>query len=1051
MIWLRRLAGLVLGLFVTLLLTATLMVSSESGSRWLISQALEFSGQDIELRGVEGRLIDELRIEKLLYRSAASKQRGRTEVQIQALRLVWDAAALWQQQIRVSTLSAAALDISLAAPADPSFELSVPALGGGWTIGVDQLNIDAMSLRKQQALTQLDEISLSALYQGERLSISDASLRLQMLEARLDGNVVLASPFNFDAKLNLKQPAWQAQTRLQVQGTPNEYTLEGTLSIAKPSLPELAGHYSGNGSLGELRLQVFQADTLAGTLQGSGLLNWKNALRLEFDVQGRDLQTTDWNADFPGKVNFSGQFGMLGQAMSLNLSADGRLRDYPLEVQLRAKSNTGIWIVEEGRLQSGPNQLLFTGGIASKGLEDLKVQLRAPQLATLHPDLAGKLSADGALSGPWTQLKGQAQLKAEALSYQSLALGALSIDLKPEKSSDVDAYQLQLKANELRYKDLRLSEVELKARGTAQQQGIDLRIQEQSGSRFVSRLDGKFEDRQWRAEISNSELDIGPWTGLKQAGKTQLQISRQNQLLRIMLSNYCLKGQQESICGEMQMSGQNLDAKLELQEIPMQALSKMSDTQTLPTMLLSGEIDLQGSASRWALSAAMQLDPRNTLSLEAGMDRQSGKLDGRARLSLAELKNLSLLSEKLSQTRGQLNADLLLSGTNIKPDVSGQIKLLDASSKLPGTGVSLEGVEVTATLLDFQRADIQGRLKSGSGNLTVSGQGQWWPAENQALDLRIRGENFLLIDLPEVYAEVSPDLTVSATPEQIVLGGEIAVPKLSVMLEDLSSQAIVVSEDTRIVGVAQPQPATPPRLPVTARIRLLLGENVSMNGMGLAVKLAGELQIEESPGKPLRANGQIDVREGSYTAYGQNLSLLESRLIFNGPVTEPGLDLKAQREIKARGAGRDVTVGLLVGGTLQSPVSELFSNPSMSDSDAVAYLLTGGPLSSAEDGEGSLMISALTQLGVKGSSGLIEKIQNSTGLSTFEIDAGNDVSETALKLGKYLTPQLYVQYVKRVFTDTQSILARYDINDRVYIETESGDNRSIDLKFQIER
>jgi len=1038
-----------------LLFSIILLLSSESGSRWLVTTALQASGQNIELRGVEGRLINELRIEKLIYRSA-SRNDSQIVVQLETLRMEWDASALLRRKIRIPVLSLDSLDITLPAPSDAPVELAVPALGAGWAIHLDRLDIASLAVHAQQSLTKFEKISLSAAYQGNRLSISDALLQVQTLGISLSGNVELENPFSFDADLGLStsglsESVWQVQSRLNIRGVPDRYVLKGQASISTSDLPTLTGRFSGSGSLKELRLSDVQADALSGALQGSGLLNWENALRLEFDIRGRDILTADLKPDLPGKLNFSGQFSMLDQSLSLDLSADGRLRGYPLDAKLRARGNARMWLVEEGQINSGPNQLRFDGGVGRDGLEGFKLRLDAPELATLYPNLAGKLSANGALNGAWAELRGQAQLKAEALSYQTLVLRTLTVGLNPANPSDVDSYRLQIKANDLSYAGLRLPEVEIKALGLMQRQRIDILIREQSGGRFISRLDAKYENQQWRAEISNSVLDVGPWRGLKQTGKAWLQLGKQKQRPSITLSNYCLKGKVESICGEMQFASQNLDAKIELKQIPLQALSKASDVQTLPPMLLKGKLDLQGSDQRWDLNAQVQVDSHNTVSLKAGMNRKTGKLDGQLRADLTELKNLSILSEQLSHTSGHLSADLVLSGSNEKPDISGQIKLRDASSKLPGTGINLEAIEATLALLDFQHAEIQGSLKSGPGSLTVSGHAQWWPPEEQALELQIKGQNFLLIDLPDIYAEVSPGLTVSANPENILLDGEIRIPNLSVMLEDLSSQAITISEDARIVGVAQPESSKPPRLPVTARIRLLLGENVSMSGMGLAVKLAGELEIKESPGKPLRANGEIDVREGRYTAYGQNLSLLESSLIFNGPVSEPGLNLKAQREIKAKGAGRDVTVGVLVGGTLQSPVSELFSNPSMSDSDAVAYLLTGAPLSSADDGEGTIMISALTQLGVKGSSGLVEKIQNSTGLSTFEIDAGDDVSETALKLGKYLTPQLYVQYVKRVFTDTQSIQARYDINDRVYIETESGDKRSIDLKFQIER
>lgn len=317
------------------------------------------------------------------------------------------------------------------------------------------------------------------------------------------------------------------------------------------------------------------------------------------------------------------------------------------------------------------------------------------------------------------------------------------------------------------------------------------------------------------------------------------------------------------------------------------------------------------------------------------------------------------------------------------------------------------------------------------------------------MDLALRGENFKLLKLPELSAVAAPDLVLNISSKSLLIAGDLEFSQLLVALQGLSDQAVVVSEDARIIGAgsgaAGSDNTTASAWPVTAKINVLLGNDNRLTGLGLNVALGGEVTISTRPGKPLRANGKIDVLKGSYTAYGQNLSLQQSHLVFNGPPGEPGLDLKAERKTKA------VTVGVLIQGTLQQPQSSLYSDPDMPDSDALAYLLTGRALSAANGEDGTLMLSALTELGVKGSAGLVEKIQNSTGLSTFELDTGDGTSETALKLGRYLTPQLYVQYAKKIFSDSSSIEARYEISDKFYIETQSGEDSSIDLKYQFER
>jgi translocation and assembly module TamB len=55
--------------------------------------------------------------------------------------------------------------------------------------------------------------------------------------------------------------------------------------------------------------------------------------------------------------------------------------------------------------------------------------------------------------------------------------------------------------------------------------------------------------------------------------------------------------------------------------------------------------------------------------------------------------------------------------------------------------------------------------------------------------------------------------------------------------------------------------------------------------------------------------------------------------------------VKASREISYE--GRDITVGVLLSGTLSRILTRVFSEPAMGEMDALSYLTTGRPLSAA--------------------------------------------------------------------------------------------------------
>ena len=84
----------------------------------------------------------------------------------------------------------------------------------------------------------------------------------------------------------------------------------------------------------------------------------------------------------------------------------------------------------------------------------------------------------------------------------------------------------------------------------------------------------------------------------------------------------------------------------------------------------------------------------------------------------------------------------------------------------------------------------------------------------------------------------------------------------------------------------------------------------------------------------------------TYDAYGQSLELERGELLFTGPLDDPTIDVRAVRRVGA------TTVGVQLTGTLLAPSTRVYSEPPMSEADALAYLLLGRPLS----GSGGLLV-----------------------------------------------------------------------------------------------
>ena len=213
--------------------------------------------------------------------------------------------------------------------------------------------------------------------------------------------------------------------------------------------------------------------------------------------------------------------------------------------------------------------------------------------------------------------------------------------------------------------------------------------------------------------------------------------------------------------------------------------------------------------------------------------------------------------------------------------------------------------------------------------------------------------------------------------------------------------------------------------------------------------------MTEQPDKATTAVGELEVKNGVYKAYGQDLTLDHGRLIFaGGPIDNPGLDLKAFRK-----ATDGTVAGINIAGTLRAPQATLYSDPVMDESDALAYLLLGPSaravlaaggepgrqrrhLAGAEGGEpgGEEDRLALRPAGGDGS--------RPTG----------GIKETSLVVGKYLSPRLYVNYGLGLFQPINTFTIRYLLGRQWSLQAQQGaavggqgQATGVDILYTVER
>ncbi len=124
-------------------------------------------------------------------------------------------------------------------------------------------------------------------------------------------------------------------------------------------------------------------------------------------------------------------------------------------------------------------------------------------------------------------------------------------------------------------------------------------------------------------------------------------------------------------------------------------------------------------------------------------------------------------------------------------------------------------------------------------------------------------------------------------------------------------------------------------------------------------------------------------------------------------------------------------------------------------------LVTERPASELREQDGTTVLGAIASLGLDRSEGLTGQIRNTLGLDTLGLEPlgletlgvsnGDTINNSALTIGKYLTPAIFVRYGVGLFDRQSKVAIDYSLSERIILQAESGQYQSVDLTYTVER
>ncbi|MDJ0751578.1 MAG: translocation/assembly module TamB domain-containing protein [Woeseiaceae bacterium] len=444
---------------------------------------------------------------------------------------------------------------------------------------------------------------------------------------------------------------------------------------------------------------------------------------------------------------------------------------------------------------------------------------------------------------------------------------------------------------------------------------------------------------------------------------------------------------------------------------------------------VSVDLDDDLGTSSIALSAADVLDTGSAI-------------EGQGNLAIDDLTLLGIFVPDIANPRGAIRGSLSIGGTLAEPTFTGDLAVSDAAFEVRRAGIEVRDIEIQLAQSAPGRLRFDGQASSGEGFLAVDGN-TWVSSETGIRsEIRLRGNNFELIRLPDWRVAASPDIVAVFDDQVTRVSGELAVPSANILVRDIPQAAETASADVVVHRADRAKES--PRRRIEVDVNAVLGDDVNIAAFGLSTGITGAVRLNGGSNESFEGFGRLSLRGGRYKAYGQDLDIERGELIFNGPLENPTLDVRAIRR------ATDVVAGIQLTGTPSQLRSNVFSEPPLSEAEALSYLLTGRPLSSAsETGDGDMLNAAAFALGVSSAGSIVSEIRAGLGLETLAIEGGPD--DGRLIAGKRFGDRLLVEYGYGLVDNLGTLLLRYRLSDRVTLESRTGTVSNFDIVYSVKK
>lgn len=900
------------------------------------------------------------------------------------------------------------------------------------------------------------------------------------------GELSLAAEPTVDATVEWQGLAWPSllewasspSGRLTVQGGLDgvRFAVTGEVLVEDHRL-ELDAR--GTADRAEIVLDALELGSAHGALVGEGTFALAEQ-RWEASFDARDVDPSALAPDWPGRLLVRARTaGALAPVLAWRVDAaalEGELRGYPVAGSGSVAGGPDGIELTGVRLASGDNRLEIDGRVGETLA--LAIDAELADLEAAWPGLAGAVTADLAISGTRAAPAVQGTAAARELEYAGWSVAAL------DAAADVEggAGRVSIAAERVRRGAFTVNRVAGEVDGRLDGHSVTLAAFADEWEAAAA-ADGALADGRWQGTVARLDVDqpaLGPW---RLADPAPLRLGAGT----VALETSCLAQGRTRLCAELRLEGAAEDSLVvaaqnfelgalrpflppeveldgiyqlsasfaDLRRAPRGSLSVVGgttrasaalDADRAPLTLTLDDLVLTAELADWRLAvrSVVHAEEGAIVDLRAEMAdirRTDSPIDGELEASIPDLAFAAVLSPDVDRVAGRASVELEIGGTAADPELDGRAELVGGEIAVPEWGLQVTGIEARAESADGRALEFVATGLVEDRTVEVRGQVELDPRAGWPAELTLTGESIHAVARPDADVFVTPNLRAVVRLPDVTVTGTVHVPRARIEVGQLPEQAVAPSADAVVHGVDAPAPARPLRM--LSDLLITLGSEVEYRALNLDADVSGEMRLRRTSDVATNASGSLTLA-GTYNAYGQTLALERGQLLFTGPLDDPALDVRAVRRIES------TTVGVELTGTVKSPETRIYSEPPMSEADALAYLLFGRPLTGTGSEETATLQTAALAMGLQQALPVVQRIGQSLGLDEFTVQT-TDADAGSLMAGKYLSPKVYIRYSYGLVNRIGGLLLRFRVNERLSIETRSGEQKSMDLLYTVEK